>query len=111
MEALLIAPFDPSAQRLRDTIHRALDKAGVRLQNPEVEAGADYAEATTEAIASADFVIADVSRGNPNVFYEIGYAHALRKNTILLVSKDASPKLPDRKSTRLNSSHLGISYA
>jgi len=94
MEALLIAPFDPSAERLRDTVHRALDRAGVKLITPDLEAGAVWAEATTEAIASADFVIADVSRGNPNVFYEVGYAHALRKNTILLVSKDADPKLP-----------------
>jgi predicted nucleotide-binding protein len=34
------------------------------------------------------------NRENPNVFYELGYAHALRKNTILLVSKDANPRFP-----------------
>ena len=94
MEALLIAQYDPSAERLRDTVRRALDKAGVKLFTPDLEPGAVWAEATTDAIASADFVIADVSRGNPNVFYEIGFAHAMRKNTILLVDKDANPKLP-----------------
>ncbi len=41
-------------------------------------------------IAKADFLIADMSNRNPNVFYEVGYAHALGKNVILLTqnSKD-----------------------
>ena len=35
-------------------------------------------------IAKADLVIADMTDKNPNVFYEIGYAHALGKPTLLL---------------------------
>ncbi len=35
-------------------------------------------------ISKADFVIADMTNRNPNVFYEVGYAHALGKQTILL---------------------------
>ena len=35
-------------------------------------------------IAKADLVIADMTGRNPNVFYEVGYAHALNKPTILL---------------------------
>lgn len=35
-------------------------------------------------IAKADLVIADMTGRNPNVFYEVGYAHALGKLTILL---------------------------
>lgn len=38
-------------------------------------------------IAKADLVIADMSERNPNVFYEVGYAHALNKPTILLTQK------------------------
>jgi len=37
-------------------------------------------------ISKADFVIADMTNRNPNVFYEVGYAHALGKTTILLTS-------------------------
>lgn len=36
-------------------------------------------------IARAQFIIADTTGKNPNVFYEIGYAHALGKKVILLV--------------------------
>lgn len=35
-------------------------------------------------IAKSDFLIADTTGKNPNVFYEIGYAHALGKKVILL---------------------------
>jgi hypothetical protein len=35
-------------------------------------------------IAKADIVIADMTGRNPNVFYEVGYAHALGKTTLLL---------------------------
>ncbi len=35
-------------------------------------------------ISKADIIIADLTNKNPNVFYEVGYAHALGKLTILL---------------------------
>jgi hypothetical protein len=35
-------------------------------------------------IAKADIIVADMSGRNPNVFYEVGYAHALNKLVILL---------------------------
>jgi len=38
-------------------------------------------------IAKADLIIADMTGRNANVFYEVGYAHALGKTTVLLTSK------------------------
>lgn len=35
-------------------------------------------------IAKADIIVADMTGKNPNVFYEVGYAHALNKRVILL---------------------------
>ena len=40
-------------------------------------------------IAKADFIVADMTGRNPNVFYEVGYAHALGKRTILLTKEAA----------------------
>lgn len=37
-------------------------------------------------ISKSDFIIADMSGRNPNVFYEVGYAHSLGKPTILLTN-------------------------
>jgi hypothetical protein len=40
-------------------------------------------------IEQAEIVIAEISPPNPNVFYELGYAHALGKPTILLAQREA----------------------
>jgi len=40
-------------------------------------------------IAHADVIVADMTGKNPNVFYEVGYAHALGKRSIL-ITKEAS---------------------
>lgn len=37
-------------------------------------------------ISKADLILADMSGKSPNVFYEVGYAHALNKPTILLTT-------------------------
>jgi hypothetical protein len=39
-------------------------------------------------INKADIIIADLSTKNANVFYELGYAHALNKTVILLTNKE-----------------------
>ena len=44
-------------------------------------------------ISQADVVIADCSGRNPNVFYELGMAHALGKPVVLITS-DAVEQAP-----------------
>lgn len=43
-------------------------------------------------INESRLIIAEISQSNPNVFYEVGYAHALNKPTILIAEK--TTKLP-----------------
>jgi nucleoside 2-deoxyribosyltransferase len=45
-------------------------------------------EKIRDSILSADCVIADVSGSNPNVFYEVGLAHAFGKPVIFLTQDD-----------------------
>lgn len=40
-----------------------------------------------ENILKADFVLADISTLNPNVLYELGIRHAVKKNTTLIISE------------------------
>lgn len=44
-------------------------------------------------IEESSLIIADITPDNPNVFYEVGYAHALKKPTILMSDKTRE-KLP-----------------
>lgn len=41
----------------------------------------------TKQIIEANVIIADITPANPNVYYEVGYAHALNKPTILVAEK------------------------
>jgi hypothetical protein len=50
-------------------------------------------EDITRSIQESTIVIADVTPNNPNVFYEVGYAHGLGKPTILLSDRKRE-KLP-----------------
>jgi hypothetical protein len=45
-------------------------------------------------LEEARVVIAEITPANKTVFYELGYAHALKKDTILLVEKDNVCELP-----------------
>lgn len=41
----------------------------------------------TREIVEARVIVADITPANPNVYYEVGYAHALNKPTILIAEK------------------------
>jgi hypothetical protein len=92
---LVITPFDAPGRRVLDAVRRALEEIGVEVfRVDDIAAGAVWANAITDAMRSSDFLVVDVSRQNPNVFYELGFAHALRKPTILVASAEATGALP-----------------
>jgi hypothetical protein len=93
--SLIIAPFDAAGARVQDAVRRALEDIGVEVfRFDNIAAGALWANAITDAVRSADFLVVDVTRQNPNVFYELGFAHALRKPTILIASSEGTGALP-----------------
>ncbi len=91
----IITPLDADGRRVRETIERALSEANFLIFNIEkIQPGAVFTNFIMDSIQSSDFIIVDISRQNPNVFYELGYAHALRKPTILLLSSDETSSIP-----------------
>jgi nucleoside 2-deoxyribosyltransferase len=93
MRIFLIAPYDKSGKQIQDSIRSSLQG----IDDDEVELithDDDFQKAVSDTIGSSDLVIADVSRNFPNVFYELGLAHALRKPTILLVNSHIRPQIP-----------------
>ena len=59
----------------------------------------DVMEFVKERIATSDFVIADLTTANPNVYLEVGYAWGLNKKTVLLI-RDASELAFDTRGQR-----------
>jgi hypothetical protein len=95
IRSLVITPLDAAGQRVHDSVRRALQELDVEVfRFDNIEPGASLANAITDAVRSSDFLVVDVSRNNPNVYYELGFAHALRKRTILIASSEASGALP-----------------
>lgn len=95
-QAFLLMPMAPSYESVRQTVVNVLHKLDFETArfDEEIQVGARWANAITDAIQKADLVVADVSDRNPNVMYELGYAHALRKPTLLLLSTESAGELP-----------------
>lgn len=82
----VLMPFD----RAFDDIYAL----GIKVAAKEIGAYAErvdeqqYAEGILERILNqinkADVIVADMTARNPNVFYEVGYAHAINKLVVLL---------------------------
>jgi hypothetical protein len=64
-------------------IKRALDRAGLACRRAdEIPTAGPVPEAVKQQLRRADLVLADLSDRNPNVFYELGFRHALGKPSI-----------------------------
>jgi hypothetical protein len=68
------------------TVKPTLESLGCKVEHAkDAHTVERIVDAIYSQIARAQFIVADTTGKNPNVFYEIGYAHALGKKVILLV--------------------------
>lgn len=87
----VIMPFRPELRFMYDTISKHIADA---FPDVTCERGDDKVltvpvlEKIAADIRDADVLIADCTGRNPNVFYELGMAHALKKPVILLTCDD-----------------------
>jgi hypothetical protein len=70
---------------IRLAVIPALQSAGWRVADPrETQPGTRFFDEIARAIRSSDLVIAELSRMNQNVLYELGLAHGWGKDTVVL---------------------------
>jgi hypothetical protein len=87
IRCLLVTPYSEEFHSLRRLIADALREIGIEPIGVEetMVAGTPIAESVQQAIYRADFIIADLTGSNPNIMYEVGFAHALRKPVLPIV--------------------------
>lgn len=91
--------FESVYALIREAAHLASPNAEV-FRLDEVSTPRSLTEAMYEAIESSDLLICDLSGLNPNVMYELGYAHALQK-PVLIISQ-STERIPfDIRSIRV----------
>ena len=86
--AFVLMPFHDSFQDIYlSGIKLACEDMGLQCERVDEQIfDESILQRIYKQISLADIVIADMSSRNANVFYEVGYAHALKKRVILLMN-------------------------
>lgn len=91
----LAKPLSSHDGNVHDLVRNALDAVGERLHDtisivgPSFAPGRSVMEQLREGLAKADLLLADVSKANPNVLWEVGFAQAMGK-PVILIARDPS---------------------
>src|SRR5688572_24513201 len=92
----LAVPYTGIEPSLRQTVELSAREAGfkiISLDQSPVRHGT-IQELVISEIARADCIIADLTGNTPNVFFEIGLAHAMGKTIFTLVRADSQNDAP-----------------
>jgi hypothetical protein len=94
-KAFVVMQFSGFEELYTDVIEPTAKEFGLQpYRADQVYGPGSVLEDIIQGIETAQIVIAEITPANENVFYEVGYAHALKKPTILLADKKDRQKLP-----------------
>lgn len=83
--AFVLMPFsEPWSNRIYRVISEVFREMGLSVARADELTGMDVLEDIWYGILSAQYVIADLTARNPNVFYELGLAHVVGKRVIMI---------------------------
>jgi len=87
--AFVLMPFAKRFDEIyRLGVKEPLERIGYTCQRvDEIQFAGNIVDEVYKGIRAASVVVADMTGKNSNVFYEVGYAHALDKTVILLTQK------------------------
>lgn len=82
----VLMPFKPAFNNVYEFgIQQSCERIGLHCERADKQIfEGTILDRIYNQISKADIIVADMTGQNPNVFYEVGYAHALGKRVILL---------------------------
>ena len=94
--AFVVMQFTPPFDELfEDVIYPVCAEMGIEAtRSSDIYRPGLIIQDIIQGLAESQVVIAEITPANPNVFYEVGYAHALNKPTILLANREETAQLP-----------------
>jgi cobalamin biosynthesis Co2+ chelatase CbiK len=87
------SPYDDLYREVIERISKKLGLATLRGDDVFANSSSIILQDIIRNIKESDIIIAEITPVNANVFYELGYAHAMNKPTILLANRTVE-KLP-----------------
>ena len=85
----VLMPFKEEMREVYDiAIKPAIEQAGfTSLRVDELKGSFNINKKIIKFIFKSDAILADLTNWNPNVFYEMGVAHAIGNKTIMIIQK------------------------
>lgn len=97
----VITPFDEDYLALYDELKKSFEEKFDFSNAGDLDNQQNILQDIVEGIYQADVIIADLTGLNPNVFYELGLAHAMNKK-VIIITQDLAELPFDIKSYRAN---------
>ena len=87
--AFILMPFsEPFSDRVHSAIRSGIESAGLEpVRADDVYRSSAVLEKILRGIGEAEVVIADLTKRNANVFYELGIGHTEKQNVVLLAQE------------------------
>lgn len=86
----VIMPFEANFRRLYENhIKPVFEKNGFKIMKADdIYTLTSIPDDIRNYIENSDLVLADITNKNPNVLYELGLAHGMKKETVILTQKE-----------------------
>ena len=90
IDVFVLMPFNTKMEKVyTGHVKKLCEKLGLTIRRAdEIFLPGPFMEKVWDGICAAQVVIADCTEKNPNVFYEIGMAHAVGKKVVLITRSD-----------------------